>query len=99
MILSSGIGSVVALSSSQDFTNTDKAYHVRSVNNHLVLSSSVGSIITMSGALKVHRQTLASFPTGDDNLSGSLLWDTTSKQLYLYGPAGWQSFASGSNTL
>lgn len=99
LILSSTLGSVVILSSSQDFPNADKPYHVRAVNSHLVLSSSAGSIVSMSGALKMHRQTLASFPTGDDNLSGSLMWDTTSKQLYVYTAAGWLQLASGSNTL
>lgn len=49
LILSSSKGSVVAFSSSQDFPNSDKAYHIRAVNSHLILSSSAGGVVAMSG--------------------------------------------------
>jgi len=51
LILSSSSNSTVALSASQDFTETDKAYHVRSVNSHLILSSTLGSIVALSSNL------------------------------------------------
>src|SRR3990167_5705040 len=50
LILSSAVGSFIASSSSLDFTNTDKAYHIRAVNSHLVLSSSAGSVVAMSAS-------------------------------------------------
>jgi len=53
LVLSCSAGSVVSLSASQDFTETDKDYHIRSANSHLILSSSVGSQITISGTLSV----------------------------------------------
>src|SRR3990167_1310689 len=51
LIFSSTIGSIVALSASQDFVNADKPWHIRAVNSHLILSSSVGSIVSVSGSL------------------------------------------------
>jgi hypothetical protein len=51
LILSSAVGSVIAASGSIDFTNTDKAYHLRAVNSNLILSSSAGSVIALSGVL------------------------------------------------
>ena len=56
LILSSTAGSVVAFSASQDFTNIDKPYHIRAVNNELILSSSGASLsgaITISGNLSL----------------------------------------------
>ena len=50
LILSSSAGSVVALSASTDFVNSDKPYHIRSVNSHLILSSSAGSIVAFSSS-------------------------------------------------
>ena len=99
LILSSSIGSVVALSSSQDFTEADKNYHATAVNSHLILSSSAGSIVKISGAFVPNQQAFATFPAGSDALSGGIVWDTTSKQLFRYGPNGWMALASGSNTL
>lgn len=51
LILSSTVGSVVALSASQDFANSDKTYHIRAVNSDLVLSSSATSVVALSSAL------------------------------------------------
>ena len=53
LVLSGGLDSVVAVSSSLVFPNLDKFYHINAVNGHLILSSSVGSTITISGALSV----------------------------------------------
>ena len=53
LILSSTVGSIVALSSSLDFPNTDKNYHIRAVNSDLILSSSSTSIIAFSSALDI----------------------------------------------
>lgn len=51
LILSSSVGSVVALSASQDFSNSDKNYHIRAVNSNLILTSSAGSYVDISGGL------------------------------------------------
>lgn len=53
LILSSSNGSVVVISSSMDFPNGDKNYHLRSVNTDLILSSSKTSQITVSGSLSI----------------------------------------------
>lgn len=50
--LSSSAGSVVSFSASADFPNTDKNYHVRSVNSRLILSSSAGGV-AISGNLRL----------------------------------------------
>jgi len=50
LILSSAVGSIVAFSSSLDFPNTDKNYHIRAVNGNLILSSSVNSIVAFSSS-------------------------------------------------
>lgn len=50
--ISSSVGTI-NVSSSLDFPNTDKTYHIRATRSHLILSSSVGSVIQVSGALKI----------------------------------------------
>lgn len=52
LILSSAVGSVIAVSGSLDLPQTDKAYHIRAVNSHLILSSSAGSVVFISGTVK-----------------------------------------------
>jgi hypothetical protein len=56
LIFSSTLGSAVAFSASLDFTNTDKPYHVKATNSHLIFSSSVGSTTAISGNVKVQGQ-------------------------------------------
>ena len=96
LILSSSGGSIVALSASQDFTNTDKTYHIRSVNNHLILSSTIGSVVKVSGALSVDTVATANLLVGADTLSGAIMWDTTRKCLRVYSAEGWVAIATGS---
>ncbi|MDP3763662.1 MAG: hypothetical protein Q8Q92_03375 [bacterium] len=50
VIVSSSVGSVVAFSSSLDFPNTDKNYHIRAVNSQLILTSSTHSSVMISGS-------------------------------------------------
>jgi hypothetical protein len=52
LILSSSVGSVVSFSASEDFTNVDKAYHVRAVNGNLILSSTLG-VVALSSSLQL----------------------------------------------
>ena len=54
LTLSSSANSIVSISSSLDFPNSDKQYHVRAVNSHLILSSSAGSRIVISGSLIIN---------------------------------------------
>lgn len=73
LILSSSVGSVVALSSSQDLVNSDKSYHVRAVNSHLILSSTLGSIVQVSGGLLLAgTYTSATLPTAPP--TGSIVY-------------------------
>jgi hypothetical protein len=64
LILSSSTTSIVSLSSSLDFSETDKAYHLRAVNSHLIISSSVGSVVRVSGNL-VAASLTGGFGSGD----------------------------------
>lgn len=50
--LSSSDGSI-DISSSIDFAFNDKAYHIKSNNSDLILSSSAGSYVTVSGNLRI----------------------------------------------
>ena len=52
LIVSSSVGSIIAFSSSANFTNTDKSYHIASKNSDLILSSST-SMVSISGNLFV----------------------------------------------
>ncbi|KKQ98809.1 MAG: hypothetical protein UT24_C0036G0007 [Candidatus Woesebacteria bacterium GW2011_GWB1_39_12] len=73
LILSSSVGSIIALSASQDFANSDTAYHIRAVNSHLILSSSAGSVIVISGSqlkLPADGATLQMGPNGQWLTSG-----------------------------
>jgi hypothetical protein len=49
--VSSSLNSTIAFSSSIDFPNNDKTYHLRAVGSHLILSSSAGSVVTISSSL------------------------------------------------
>jgi len=53
LVLSSSLNSITTVSSSLDFVSTDKSYHIRAKNSHLILSSSAGSTVAVSGALSV----------------------------------------------
>jgi hypothetical protein len=50
-ILSSSGNSIIASSGSIDFSEVNKDYHIRAVASHLVLSSSAGSRLVMSGSV------------------------------------------------
>ena len=69
---------------------------VTSATAHLVLSSSAGSVIAMSGTLKHDKVDEAALPAGTDSLSGSVLWVDDSKFLVVYGSEGWSRILTGS---
>jgi hypothetical protein len=69
LILSSTLGSVIAASSSLDFANTDKKYHIRSLNGNLILSSSAGSVY-ISGNLFVQSTVFATGTSGNPAIVG-----------------------------
>ena len=57
-----------------DARNTTSNYHFRAVSSHLILSSSAGSIITVSGSLKVSGSTsITGSLSTNDGLSASVL--------------------------
>jgi autotransporter translocation and assembly factor TamB len=62
---------------------------------HLILSSSAGSQVKVSGALTPLRLTTATLLAGTDPLTGSLVWDDTRKTLKIYGPLGWCPILTG----
>lgn len=61
---------------------------------HIILSSSAGSVIAMSGTTKLGQYVTADLPTGD-TMSGSVAWDTTRKTAKIYGPLGWTPILTG----
>ena len=110
LILSSSAGSVVVLSSSQDFSNTDKSYHIRSVNGKLILSSSAGSAVYISGNFQAsgsHTFTgsLNLFDGIDEQSLGAYHLRSVNDKLILSSSAGSAIYisgnfqASGSHTL
>lgn len=71
--------------------------HVRANSSHLVLSSSVGSLVRISSALGALNTTTADLPGGDIPVfSGAIMWDTTRKCLRVYSAEGWVAIATGS---
>lgn len=91
LILSSSL-SVIAFSSSQEFPNSDRNYHIRAVNSNLILSSSVGSVVAISGALRVFNDTTGSQANPP---IGSIMFHTTTNQLAVYNGIKWYPLASG----
>lgn len=67
-----------------------------SPNQHLILSSSVGSIIRLSGALTIHQETTTNLPANSTPMTGTILWDSTRKTMKVYGPMGWTPILTGS---
>jgi hypothetical protein len=63
--------------------------------SHLILSSTVGSVIKMSGAIGAHRATTATLPAGAEIMTGTILWDDTRKTMKIYGPQGWTPILTG----
>ena len=88
-------GTIVAFSSSANFVNKDKPWHINAVNSHLILSSSTGSVIKISGALCPNTVATANLLAGTDSITGSILWDTTTKTLKIYGAEGWCPVLTG----
>ena len=60
-----------------DLSNAGAVYHVRAVNSHLILSSSVGSTIAMSGGLRLQNEASGSIAAP---AVGTMLWHTTTNQ-------------------
>ena len=65
-------------------------------SDNLILSSSGGSIIAMSGALKHEKRTAATMPVGSVSMSGAVVWVDDTKTLAVYGPLGWTRILTGS---
>ena len=53
VLTSSTNNNVIRFSSSIDFLNIDPGYHLNTSNSHLILSSSAGSVVHISGSLEV----------------------------------------------
>ena len=51
-------GSSIDASASLDFYNTNRPYHIRAVNSHLILSSTAGSQTTISGNVNISGELL-----------------------------------------
>lgn len=83
---------VTVLSSSLDFESTIKSYHVNSRLSHLILSSSAGSSVSVSGGLKLYNATTASFTAPQ---TGMIMWHTTANCMALYNGVSWFRLASG----
>jgi hypothetical protein len=64
-------------------------------DQHLILSSSIGSVVRISSSLGLHKVTTSTLPAGSDNLSGSMVWVSDSKQAAIYGPLGWTRVLTG----
>lgn len=82
----------LALSSSTTGVN---GMTLASLRGHLILSSSEGSTIKLSGALTYQRLTTATLPAAADILTGSIVWDDTRKTMKIYGPLGWTPILTG----
>lgn len=63
LILSSSAGSTIAVSSSLDFANVDKNYHINAKNSHLILTGAAGAapfrvfisgVLTAAGSHELH---------------------------------------------
>jgi hypothetical protein len=106
LILSSSAGSIVGMSASADFVNTDKPYHIRSVNSDLILSSSAGSAVIISGTnltftndaaaksghvVAKNSSLVLSSSTGTTYVSGSLVATTNVLAGYWINAAGYMS--------
>lgn len=65
---------------------TYQALRVASIiapNSHLILSSSAGGVVDISGAIKIGQYAQADLPTGD-TYSGSIVWVSDKKCLAVY---------------
>jgi hypothetical protein len=88
-------GDTVTSTSKLTFTNSQQA-HVAASNSHLVLSGNFGSIIAMSGALKMHQvANTASLPANSVATSGSVLYVNDIKCFVGYSAEGWTRFLTG----
>ncbi|MDP3763675.1 MAG: hypothetical protein Q8Q92_03440 [bacterium] len=102
LILSSSVGSVVAVSGALDLNQTNQAYHLRSVNNSLILSSSFNSAVYISGNLQAsgsgHAITgsLGLFDGIDERSVGSYHLRSVNSFLILSSSAGSYVYISGS---
>lgn len=77
------------------FSAVNTAFHIRATAGHLILSSTIGSVIKMSGAIGAHKATTATLPAGSDVMTGTILWDDTRKTMKIYGPLGWTPILTG----
>ncbi len=89
-IITAGLGGYSTLRAS-----TLTANQLRSVEQHLILSSALGGIVAISGTAKFGQYAQASLPAGSDTLSGSMVWVSDKKCFAIYGPEGWQRLSSG----
>lgn len=98
--------SCLVLSCSLDSTVITSGNHIMDENllikglthnpqGHLIFSSSVGSVVAISGSTKLGQVTQANLPAGSDTLSGSLLWVSDLKCAAIYGPEGWTRILTG----
>lgn len=99
-ILSSSGNSIIASSGSLDFSETNKTYHIRTTNSHLILSSSAGSTITVSGNLNVSGQAYGLVTTlrpSGSNPTQTINWNTGNAQILMLNSASLAVTASLSN--
>ena len=69
---------------------------ISTTSGHLILSSTAGSMVYVSGALGPQRVTTATLPPATtDVFTGSIVWDDTRKTMKIYGPLGWTPILTG----
>ena len=68
---------------------------INAKDQHLILSSSNGSIVNISSSLKLGQYAQANLPAGLNTLSGSVVWVSDLKTAAIYGPEGWQRVLTG----
>lgn len=96
LIFSSTVGSVVALSASQDYVNSDKLYHIRAINSHLILSSTAGSVVSVSGGIMMKGHLSSTLPTSPPTGSVFYVEDLGFLAVYVNSSAKYMRISSGS---